>query len=493
MFRLTFILFGIFQILSSSATLTKVWNVNYNKHESNSWIWDKVYCPRDKIIIPDDSVIFLNQSIVGRQIVMPHNGEIILGEEASIGGKANRNRKGRCQGTAKQFFLEGREWLDPKNWNVSLHEIGLKGGWTNNPMPHTDRIPCPDDHIIFPTEASFKVMVNLPQSVHVNSITIGGAILDEENFKRFLASKTGRSLFKINPLTNGVVVSSKESCGQSICPCSLPRKGFREKVCSFVECPNLEDFCDSPLQLDGFCCPICGVALRIASNKDRNFIDFNQIFEDFWMQKEYDGSVGYAYVDDEGNIIGVIVNIHNDGSKSLENARKILEVFSTDELFRSVEIELLDSESEGFFSRTILWLIIILAILGTLYAFIHIQEYHLHIPGLGLWFGDRRQPTTSPQFTFMRFNGLEEMERTVMELDATNRGDPSEGMMRQIEIGREPSTISLKVQDKHSYSIHGEQNQAMNSGEEHVTNFFINSVDENELDTISLDPLVDKN
>ena len=122
----------------------------------------------------------------------------------------------------------------------------------------------------------------------------------------------------------------------------------------------------------------------------------------------------------------------------------------------------------------------------------HIQEYQLRVPGLGLWFGDGRQPTTSPQFTFMRFNGLEEMERSAMELDATNQ-DPSGGMMRQIEIGREPSTISLKVQDSHLSSIHGEVNQATSSGEEHVTNFFINSVNENELDTISLEPLVDKN
>lgn len=199
-------------------------------------------------------------------------------------------------------------------------------------MPHIDRIPCPDDHIIFPTEATFKVMVNLPQRVDVSSITIGGEILDEESFKRFLTSKTGRSLFKINPQTNGVAISSKESCGQSICPCSLPRTNFREKVCSFVECSDLGDFCDSPLQLDGFCCPICGVVLRIASENDINFIDFNQIFETFWLQKEYDGSVGYAYKDDKGDTIGVIVNIHNDGSKSLENAKKLLEVFSTGEL-----------------------------------------------------------------------------------------------------------------------------------------------------------------
>ena len=162
-----------------------------------------------------------------------------------------------------------------------------------------------------------------------------------------------------------------------------------------------------------------------------------------------------------------------------------------DEGFRNVKIELMDCRSRGMISRLILWLLIIFAIGGTVYAVMHIQEYHLRVPRLGIWLGDRRQPTTSPQFTFMRFNGLEETERTAMELDTTNQGEPSSAMMEQFGIGRESLTTSMKGQDEDLSSTNREE--SINPREDQDRNISIHSIDEQKLDTISLEPLVDKN
>lgn len=61
-------------VISTDAGLTKTWAVDFNKDQRNEWIWTENLCSEDRLIIPNNSVIYLDRPYQGRQMVSTNTG-----------------------------------------------------------------------------------------------------------------------------------------------------------------------------------------------------------------------------------------------------------------------------------------------------------------------------------------------------------------------------------------------------------------------------------
>jgi hypothetical protein len=72
-------------------------------------------------------------------------------------------------------FIGGgtKYWLDPANWNDHV-AMPLNGG-ENSPIPHSERIPCETDQVVFLKGGTFQV--TLPDvPIRVGILNIQGQV-----------------------------------------------------------------------------------------------------------------------------------------------------------------------------------------------------------------------------------------------------------------------------------------------------------------------------
>lgn len=209
------------------------------------------------------------------------------------------------------YKVKPGHWFDPNNWNQTLNNEIISGQSPYNPIPHSDRIPCPLDDVVFPNSISFKVHLDLIDDYPIHSLTINDQKLNDDDFSQFIESFVGNLIFKTDyeyKLIIGSQLFLSEVCvaGQP-CPCANQDPDVLNKICSYVKtCPELE--CYDPVHPIGHCCPVCGALVSIEVDLVLNFQLLKNFFESYWTKVEYQSSLGYISQISYSHVQAVIID-----------------------------------------------------------------------------------------------------------------------------------------------------------------------------------------
>ncbi|XP_053214549.1 protein amnionless-like isoform X2 [Panonychus citri] len=473
-----------------SIGLIKIWNLDSNRDESNQWLWNGKLCPKDRIIYPDQSIIYVDKLLPNQQIVLPNNGEIILDDNFDL-SQVDDTIISNCQPVDRRFNLVYGDWMDPNRWNQSVAGTLINGAWINNPIPHVDRVPCDQDRVVFPKGSTFQVTVSsiLP-NLFVGSIEINGIPLDNQEFQSFVKSKTGRYLFDI-PFDQSLTIGTNQiDCNTGNgCSCSHRSTKFVNWMCKRVKCKPVT--CKNPIQPDGHCCPLCGALITLGEiPNDSDLTKIHNYLNKVWL-KRYPGTLGYSSRNPATNSLETIITELELTGQLADRAQSLFNELINHEFdpgfpFKSISIRISDfvgnkSSSSSVTSVIIIIVIIILIVIGlTLY------RRHFGDTFTSLW---ERSAFANSQFTFIRFQGLDESERVGLELGLANQPRTSSEEMTIQTKASSSTRSSLQKSTSALFSITEEKvptaDESINetSIEATITTIETKSIDSVELET----------
>ncbi|XP_076366618.1 amnion associated transmembrane protein isoform X2 [Tachypleus tridentatus] len=315
---------------SYSSSTMKTWILNNNFNNPNNWNTKRNPCSKDRVVFPahENVVVYIPGSLKFRTMVLPMNGQFVLGTSAviSLSEGSVSAASPPCEGQDVQFEGLKGNWFDPPNWNVSSSSaINIAGGSYPSPIPHSEQVPCPMDNVVFPVDKSFKVSVKTQTGeIKVNSIIINGMVYDNNNsFSTFIRSPTGKRLFDSD---NSLLTVEKNDCSDSTsCACGNDRRDILLVICAFrtPQCPTLQ--CSDPIQPIGHCCQICGSSLLMTYGADFKFNPVKQLFTGHLTKPQNLEVQGYISKTHDNKIQMIFV----DGKSSYGKAAQLAHEFES--------------------------------------------------------------------------------------------------------------------------------------------------------------------
>ena len=302
-----------------------VWQTMIEWHDPMNWQPDhRLPCGRDRVALPENYLLFLNYPLDTIELVLPQNGELILGPNGNIrlitedGGNDDFNgQQNKCpsspetKGSNLEFHpFQDRptSWFSPINWQVVYQTPDpsdyipvsqmewssstlFSSSWfspistyatfisTSRPgsisiVPHSERIPCTNDWVHFPvTNGTFKVTIERSSQIPLLSqLSIGTTrFTSRAKFAEFAQSFRGEMLFDIRDYNHlSFVSSSNNQLGHTLyCGNDAPKK--LKLICQNLEtsCPLVHQLrCSDPIIPEGHCCPICASTLVLRRRKN---------------------------------------------------------------------------------------------------------------------------------------------------------------------------------------------------------------------------------
>lgn len=278
------------------------WTSLIDWHNPANWLPDRrLPCAKDRIALPEDFLLFLNHQLDATELVLPQNGELVLGPQGNIrlltqpDGELAASCPAGVSGSNLEFTPSEKShpssWFSPLNWRLVFpppERGNTQGTWGAAKqraisnfatfltpgrdgvaaiVPHSERIPCTGDWVHFPTtNGSFKVTIERSSQVPtLRQLSIGPLLFGSSTrFNEYVKSFRGELLFAIGDY-NHLQISERLS-GQS-CGNDSPKK--LANICLHVQstCRERDALpCADPITPKGHCCPLCASALIAKSN-----------------------------------------------------------------------------------------------------------------------------------------------------------------------------------------------------------------------------------
>ncbi|KAF0314459.1 Protein amnionless [Amphibalanus amphitrite] len=238
----------------------KVWGRQLSMDSQRDWLGGRRPCAGQVALLPDGLAVYLHEQFEARTMVLPTNGEIILGEGASV-ALADRPARAdsRCRGTdgsTVRFGGSAARWMDAGSWRQAA---------LPSPVPHSERVPCASggDSVRFPENITYRVQVQ--RAITVRELSIGPHAMDTERFRTFRNTTVGRSLFDVRAGFN--ITGVGRTCRTEECACGNDRAEVLSVICAATECGEAP--CSRPVQPVGHCCPMCGAVVRVTPSAGR--------------------------------------------------------------------------------------------------------------------------------------------------------------------------------------------------------------------------------
>lgn len=279
-----------------------VWRTLINWHNPANWQpSQRLPCPKDRIALPEDFILFLNHELDTIELVLPQNGELVLGPQGNVrlltsddlGDFEHKCPQG-VSGSNMEFHpLEEKtpsSWFASQNWQLvyrqpepadyqATQSLGAISNFATflsarrqvaTIVPHSERIPCTGDWVHFPTNnGSFKVTIERSSQIPVlSSLTIGlTQFTSTTDFAEFAKSFRGEMLFRIGDYNHlNIRPDVTGFCGND-----APKK--LATICQHarITCPDRNSLsCADPITPQGHCCPICASSLLIQRSTKEN-------------------------------------------------------------------------------------------------------------------------------------------------------------------------------------------------------------------------------
>ena len=237
-----------------------IWQQRTNIGDALNWDGDVIPCSSDSLLFPQKSYDIIKLSnFTMKELILPKSGGFVLDSQMSLNF---RERDTKCKKNEVKSFKSVIQtpWLSSSNWQTT-HENG-NGKVMTAAMPHDERIPCDNDEIIFPINNSYVVDLQSVPLITFKSIAIDGRVMTLNEFKDFLFTTNGQSLFKSTDNTQFI---GNEECTSIKCQlCHRRGDSLRQQLCE-NEKPFCQPIphCSDPIKPIGHCCKECGALFQM--------------------------------------------------------------------------------------------------------------------------------------------------------------------------------------------------------------------------------------
>ncbi|KAI1285780.1 Protein amnionless [Halotydeus destructor] len=362
--------------LVNSEPLTKLWSKGLTWSSQRAWTGSRLPCGNQRITLPKEGVIFLDTSTYGREIVLPKDGALVFLPGSSIG---KNGAQSSCSWPNGEAIYSGNQvddnYLDPSSWSTTVYGVKYDGGaTTGNPMPHTERVPCPSDSIKFPDKSAFKVSLKSTAESTVASLYIGSKQYTNEQFKRLLQMDIGSKLFTKSESSVLTVEASRATCPYvQGCPSRNDKPEIMSLICSNVagKCPKLT--CANPVRPIGFCCKICGSFVSLVTKEDSfRFELLDSLLLTYRAQKDYAGVNSYLHLTNDRTVQIIFVDSVQGHNRHHKMAAAFAEYLQEDmtpgqpNLYSLTALRIVTSGSEDGSHTGIIFVAILFFILAVL-------------------------------------------------------------------------------------------------------------------------------
>ncbi|KAL7037946.1 hypothetical protein ACKWTF_009407 [Chironomus riparius] len=237
-----------------------IWQQRTNIGDALNWDGDELPCSTDSLLFPQKSYDIIKLSnFTMKEFILPKSGGFVLDSKMSLNF---RERDTKCKKNEMRSFKSVIQtpWLMSSNWQTT-HENG-NGKVMTAAMPHDERIPCDNDEIIFPINNSYVVDLQSIPLMTFKSIAIDGRLMTLNEFKDFLFTTYGQSLFKN---FDNIQFIEYEDCSSIKCQlCHRKGDSLRQQLCE-NEKPFCQPIphCSDPIKPIGHCCNECGALFQM--------------------------------------------------------------------------------------------------------------------------------------------------------------------------------------------------------------------------------------
>ncbi|OWF38673.1 protein amnionless-like [Mizuhopecten yessoensis] len=316
--RVTSVFFLIFIGNSPAKCLYKVWMSDANFGNPSNWDKGRQPCGDDIVVIHEESpAIYVQVNTTLQQIILPKNGEMILGSGSTLAFTNEPDHSAGCLSSGSEIVYNltyALDWLDYANWCPSDTETG---SCKSLALLDSEQTPCKTDDVVFPKMSSYFVNLESGLSLSVNTLKITGSAYTTTGFSQFLNTTDGKRMFPISPSTgsrSSVQIARRRCTDPTGCACGNDGLDILRRICKYRSpyCTRIR--CKQPIRPSGSCCEICGAVLSVqygtgfkfADLRDglqRSFLDDNDNYKDvqYIVSKMSDGHVQIVLSDVSGD------------------------------------------------------------------------------------------------------------------------------------------------------------------------------------------------
>ncbi|KAK2184319.1 hypothetical protein NP493_270g02016 [Ridgeia piscesae] len=174
----------------------KRWLPNTNFENAENWKNGRLPCHNDHVVFPEDAppvFVQINTTLV--EIMLPVNGELILGSDMSLSFPLAVDNDSTCPGQEVEYNrTDPKLWFDPVNW-CSVENPNGTCMDPQTPLLASQRIPSRYDAVIFPPESAFYIDLGSDIDIFVSSLTLGNRTHTTGSFLNLLRGEEGRKQF----------------------------------------------------------------------------------------------------------------------------------------------------------------------------------------------------------------------------------------------------------------------------------------------------------
>ncbi|KAK7485022.1 hypothetical protein BaRGS_00023800 [Batillaria attramentaria] len=313
-----------------SDAVYKRWLTDRNFENPNNWNAGRPPCGNDRVIIPDDSpVIYMQMNTTLRELTLPKNGELILGNGVQLAFTQDAADVTNCPqtgGDVEFTAVHAAKWVDPQNWCATTTELA---DCQPDSLLETERVPCVTDDVVFLRHRSYYVDLSHDLQLKVKTLKLTGTSFTTDSFTQYVNSTDGRKIFRLSsPGAPTTLSISRQGCNDvGGCACGNDQGQMQQQICAIQSKRCTRAKCKSPVMPVGACCDMCGVVINGTRGRGFNFNDFKNLLQTTFFDNNTDVTTAVS-VTSAGNVQVVLQD--DSGQYSSQLAALIKADFDAD-------------------------------------------------------------------------------------------------------------------------------------------------------------------
>ncbi|CAH1792522.1 unnamed protein product [Owenia fusiformis] len=314
----------------------KRWIPNTDFNNPSNWDLGRVPCKNNRIVFPESApLVYMQSNTTLMNIVLPSNGEIVLGDYVTLGFSDKIDTSATCRGGDANFNRTSAvQWVDTNNWCVTAHPDDPCPSTPAPPMLDTEKVPCKYDDVTFPKGSAFYVNLASKLLLNMKSLTLNGQGFSTNTFSAYLTSNMGKKQFVQNQGSSPTRINiNGDSCYDVTgCACGNDQGNVLAAVCAVQSSRCTSPMCRSALTPTGHCCPICGAVIELDYGAGFRLERIkNMISEDIASKKDFNSSSVQMMLSklSSGKIQVVLLDDH-DGMMAVDVGRTVTRKIESD-------------------------------------------------------------------------------------------------------------------------------------------------------------------
>nr|CAD7399894.1 unnamed protein product [Timema cristinae] len=484
----------------------KVWWHNTNFKNPANWDVNREPCSKDKVVFPSElqmAVSLPDGDTTLRGLVLPRSGELILPLEGSLTVTGdhwiqNDEHSGSAGLDVRFTRWQPLEWLNPDNWKGlgeteerynpifsmdfgDLHSpIGVNLSSPANPaIPHSDKVPCETDTVVFPGQSSFSItlprarvsigqmyfngqrggkthqasiyqlyfskevgniMHQMNTDTRIGQLYFSNELMSSYDWEDLLRSEAGERQFLASEDSRYDLVTFTETSCTDQTGCRCVSEAVQREICHNVQCEGQPPLCARPVRPLGHCCDVCGAHLLLEYNSDFKIAALRDRVERYLNEGKFSDVTAYVGKTTLTRQIQVVmVDKASYNGASSDTAKELATILEREMSLGVTRIvvyasgpAITSSRLAGAMSTMFGSLLAVVVVMGLIYLVFVVYSDKLNL----------LSSAEAVPFVFARFGKEAEEEEEEEEVQSSETGSENGGKV-QVDTGRAQHWTSL--------------------------------------------------